>query len=44
MPLLAQRLADLGTENAFKLGEDIQTCLDRGMDVIRFNLGAPDFP
>ena len=43
MPLLAQRLADLGTENAFKLGEDIQTCLDRGMDVIRFNLGAPDF-
>ena len=23
MPLLAQRLAHLGTENAFKLGEDI---------------------
>lgn len=43
MPLLARRLARLGTENAFKLGEDIQRCLDRGMDVIRFNLGAPDF-
>ncbi|WP_420632870.1 pyridoxal phosphate-dependent aminotransferase [Candidatus Palauibacter sp.] len=43
MPLLARRLADLGTENAFKLGDDIQVCLDRGMDVIRFNIGAPDF-
>lgn len=43
MALLARRQADLGTENAFKLGEDIQRCIDRGMDVIRFNLGAPDF-
>ncbi|MGI9628525.1 MAG: pyridoxal phosphate-dependent aminotransferase [Longimicrobiales bacterium] len=43
MPLLAQRLDNLGTENAFKLGEDIQRCVDRGMDVIKFNLGAPDF-
>ena len=43
MPLVASRLADLGTENAFKLGVDIQKCLDRGMDVIKFNLGAPDF-
>jgi len=43
MGLLAKRLAGLGTENAFKLGDDIQKCLDRGMDVIKFNLGAPDF-
>lgn len=43
MPVLAQRLADLGTENAFKVNDDIQVCLDRGMDVIRFNIGAPDF-
>ena len=43
MALLARRQAGLGTENAFKLGEDIQRCLDRGIDVIRFNLGAPDF-
>ncbi len=43
MAVLARRLADLGTENAFKLGDDIQRCLDRGMEVIRFNLGAPDF-
>lgn len=43
MSFLASRMANLGTENAFKLGDDIQRCLDRGMDVIRFNLGAPDF-
>jgi aspartate/methionine/tyrosine aminotransferase len=43
MSLLASRLTALGTENAFKLGADIQRCLDRGMDVVRFNLGEPDF-
>ena len=36
-------MSRLGTENAFSLGDDIQRCVDRGMDVIRFNLGAPDF-
>ncbi len=43
MPLLASRMAALGTENAFKLGVDIQRCVDRGLDVVRFNLGEPDF-
>ena len=43
MALIARRISHLGTENAFKLGDDIQRCVDRGMDVIRFNLGAPDF-
>lgn len=43
MTLLAERIDVLGTENAFKLGEDIQRCLDRGMEVIKFNLGEPDF-
>ena len=43
MPPIARRMSRLGTENAFRLGEDIQRCADRGMDVIRFNLGAPDF-
>ena len=43
MALIAQRMSHLGTENAFRLGDDIQRCVDRGMDVIRFNLGAPDF-
>jgi aspartate/methionine/tyrosine aminotransferase len=36
-------MAALGTENAFKLGEDIARCLDRGMEVVKFNLGEPDF-
>ncbi len=43
MALFANRMAALGTENAFKLGEDIQRCIDRGIDVIKFNLGEPDF-
>ena len=43
MALIADRMSRLGTENAFRLGDDIQRCVDRGMDVIRFNLGAPDF-
>ena len=41
--MLARRMAALGTENAFKLGDDIQRCVDRGMEVIKFNLGEPDF-
>ncbi len=43
MALIARRIGHLGTENAFSLGNDIRRCVDRGMDVIRFNLGAPDF-
>ncbi len=39
----AGRIADLGTENAFKLGEEIQRCLERGLDIVKFNLGEPDF-
>lgn len=43
MALFAERMAGLGTENAFKLGDDIARCLSRGMDVIRLNIGEPDF-
>lgn len=43
MSLFADRMSLMGTENAFKLGDDIQRCVDRGIEVIRFNLGAPDF-
>ncbi len=43
MSLLAGRIATLGTENAFRLGADIQRCVERGMEVIKFNLGEPDF-
>ncbi len=43
MSVLARRMAALGTENAFKLGEDIARVAARGMDVVKFNLGEPDF-
>ncbi|MFQ5526372.1 MAG: pyridoxal phosphate-dependent aminotransferase [Thermoanaerobaculia bacterium] len=43
MAVTAARIEALGTENAFKLGEDIAVCLERGMDVVKFNLGEPDF-
>ena len=43
MPVLASRMTALGTENAFKLGEDIARVMGRGMDVVKFNLGEPDF-
>jgi aspartate/methionine/tyrosine aminotransferase len=36
-------MAALGTENAFSFGADIQRCVARGMDVVRLNLGEPDF-
>jgi aspartate/methionine/tyrosine aminotransferase len=43
MPLFANRIAALGTENAFRVGEDIAKVLSRGVDVIKLNLGEPDF-
>jgi aspartate aminotransferase len=43
MSLLAQRIGTLGTENAFRVGVDIQRVLGRGMDVVKLNLGEPDF-
>jgi len=45
--LLAARLAHLGTENAFRVGDDIARVTPllaaRGLDVVRLNLGEPDF-
>ena len=43
MNRFAERIQALGTENAFKIGDDIRRCEAQGMDVIRFNLGEPDF-
>lgn len=43
MTLFATRIAALGTENAFKLGDDIARVAARGVDVVRLNLGEPDF-
>jgi aspartate aminotransferase len=43
MALLAARMGALGTENAFRVGDDIARCVARGMDVVRLNIGEPDF-
>jgi aspartate/methionine/tyrosine aminotransferase len=45
MPLFADRINALGTENAFKIGPYIKEVEDTtGKKVIRCNLGEPDFP
>lgn len=44
MALLASRIADLGTENAFEVGKDIARLEAQGRTIIRFNIGQPDFP
>lgn len=41
--LFAGRLSLIGTENAFKVGEDIKRVEERGDTVIKLNLGEPDF-
>ena len=41
--LYADRIARLGTENAFKIGVDIRRCEEMGMKIVKLNLGEPDF-
>lgn len=43
MAVIADRIATMGTENAFKIGDDVVRAQARGIDVIRFTLGEPDF-
>ena len=43
MTKFADRLKHLGTETAFRLGDDIARCEQTGMEVIKLNLGEPDF-
>ena len=43
MTRFAQRVQLLGTENAFRVGEDIRRVEATGRTVIRLNLGEPDF-
>ena len=43
MSLFAARMSALGTENAFKVGADIARAERAGRDVVRLNLGEPDF-
>jgi aspartate/methionine/tyrosine aminotransferase len=43
MSLYAERMARLGNENAFKVGEDIRRVEAKGKTVIKLNIGEPDF-
>ena len=43
-PLFSDRIALLGTENAFKIGPWIAALEADGHHVVRCNLGEPDFP
>jgi aspartate/methionine/tyrosine aminotransferase len=43
MNIYADRVKALGTENAFKIGDDIRRCEQMGMTVVKLNLGEPDF-
>jgi len=43
-PLFADRVAMIDTENAFKVGPYIKEVEDEGHQVVRCNLGEPDFP
>lgn len=43
MPRFSNRIASLGTENAFNVGEDIARVTARGVDVVKLNIGEPDF-
>ena len=44
MGLFAGRMTRIDSENAFKIGPYIRLIEDRGMEVIKCNLGEPDFP
>ncbi len=41
--VFASCIAALGTENAFKIGDDIRRCEESGIKVVKLNLGEPDF-
>jgi aspartate aminotransferase len=43
MTHFADRIATLGTENAFSVGADIARVAARGVDVVKLNIGEPDF-
>ena len=43
MSLVAKRMLAMGTENAFRIGDDVARAQTRGVEVIRFTLGEPDF-
>ena len=40
---IAERMGNLGTENAFKVLAEVNQLKDQGKDIISFGLGEPDF-
>ena len=44
MPVLSQRSAQLGTENAFVVLAEVNELQRRGKDILSFCIGMPDFP
>jgi len=44
MPIVSERSADLGTENAFVVLAEVNGLIRQGRDVISFCIGQPDFP
>jgi len=43
MELYAKRTLTIGTENAFKIGPDIAEIEKNGVNVVKLNIGEPDF-
>ena len=43
MPVFSSRIESMGTENAFRISEDVARAQARGVQVIRFTIGEPDF-
>ncbi|MEO8945980.1 MAG: aminotransferase class I/II-fold pyridoxal phosphate-dependent enzyme [Gemmatimonadaceae bacterium] len=43
MTHFSDRIGALGTENAFSVGADIARVASRGVDVVKLNIGEPDF-
>jgi len=43
MSVFASRMGSMGTENAFRISEDVARAQARGVQVIRFTIGEPDF-
>jgi aspartate aminotransferase len=44
MPVLSQRSAQLGTENAFVVLAEVNELQRQGKDILSFCIGMPDFP
>ena len=43
MAVFSSRIEAMGTENAFRISEDVARAQARGVQVIRFTIGEPDF-